>query len=256
MTDFDTNIARFEYLLRRGDDMLVLGHRLSEWCGHGPMLEEDIALTNISLDCIGQARNLLSLAGEIESCGRDEDALAYLRDTTEFRNCLLVEQPNQDFAVTVARQFLVDSYNIYLYQRLAESSDKRLAGIAEKAVKEIRYHLRHASEWMIRLGDGTDESHQRAQSAIDSLWMYTGELFEVDGVDEVLSSEKIAPLPSSLKDEWAKSVENVLKQATLSAPSRDCYMQTGSRLGRHSEHLGFILAEMQILPRSYPNATW
>ena len=226
----------FDYLLRLGDDMLVLGHRLSEWCGHAPILEEDIALANIALDCIGQANALLSLAGKVEGKGRTADDLAYFRDAMDFRNCLLVEQPNGDFAFTIARQFLFDAYSFHLYQALQEGRHLELAALAIKAVKEVRYHLRHSSEWTRRLGDGTEESHRRMQNAFEELWPFTDELLVTD---------------ENVKPAWDKTVDEVLTSATLVRPKTN-----GFRSCRHTEHLGRMLAEMQSLARSLPGAQW
>ena len=255
---FDPQVqdALFEYLLRLGDDALILGHRLSEWCGHGPMLEEDIALANIALDCVGQAHALLTLAGEVEGKGRTEDDLAYLRDTIAFRNVQLAELPRGDFGFTIARQFLFSAYAYLLYEGLRESAFAPLAGIAAKAYKEVRYHLRHCSEWFLRLGDGTAESHRRLQTALDDLWMYTGELFESDPILQTLITHGLTPDVPALGPRWKEMVAAIIDQATLTLPDDDQYMATGGRTGRHTEHLGLLLAEMQVLPRSYPNAVW
>jgi ring-1,2-phenylacetyl-CoA epoxidase subunit PaaC len=245
----------FDYTLRLADSALILGHRLSEWIGHAPLLEEDLALGNIALDLIGEARALYAYAGAIEGKGRDEDALAYRRDCGEFRNLLLVEQPNGDFAVTIARQLLYSAFAEPFWRALAGSRDATLAAIAAKAEKEASYHLRHAGEWLIRLGDGTAESHRRAQAALDELWPYVGELFERDAVEEALLSSGIAVDPATLRPEWERTVKEVLAEATLAAPAFG-WMQSGGRSGRHSEHLGHILATMQFLQRAYPGATW
>jgi ring-1,2-phenylacetyl-CoA epoxidase subunit PaaC len=231
----------FDYVLALADDALVLGHRMSEWCGHAPLLEEELALANIGLDLIGQARALYDYAGVIEGKGRDQDALAYRRDASQFRNLLLVEQPNGDFAMTIARQFLYSAYAAPFWRGMAGSNDATLAGIATTVRHEAAYHLRHAGEWLVRLGDGTEESHRRAQEAVDHLWPYTGEMFEGGS----------APL----RVEWDEIVADVLAEATLTRPN-DGWMQTGGRQGRHSEHLGYILAELQFLQRAYPGATW
>ncbi len=246
----------FEYLLRLGDDRLVLGHRLSEWCGHGPILEEDIALANISLDCIGQANLWLELAGETEGRNRSADDLAYFREAIEFRNLMLVELPRGDFAFTMARQFLFDCFSHSLMESLSGSAHSGVAAIAAKCLKEDRYHLRHSREWVLRLGDGTNESRSRLQDAFDRLWMYTGDIFQADGVDERLLSQGIAADLQTLQPEWRRAVGAVLEEATLEAPSQDQYMTSGSRGGVHTEHLGHLLAEMQILTRSYPDAKW
>lgn len=245
----------FEYLLRLSDDRLVLGHRISEWCGHAPILEEDIALANISLDLIGQATLILQLAGETEGKGRDQDALAYLRDAIAYRNALLLELPNGDFAVTTMRLFLFSAFATLVLERLQKSADATLAGIAAKAYKEARYHLRHSGEWVIRLGDGTDESHRRMQDALDGLWRYTGELFETDDLEKRLVAAGLAVDSASLLETWTAQVRDVLTTATLTVPAPAIW-QRGGRSGKHTEHLGHMLAEMQIVARSYPGAKW
>lgn len=253
-----TDIAKdqlFEYLLRLGDSSLILGQRLSEWCGHGPELEEDIALINVALDLIGQARSLLTYAGEVEGRGRDEDALAFLRDGTDYRNLLLVEQPNQDFAYTIARQFLFDAFHLELQRALMGSRDERLAAIAGKSVKEVTYHLRHSSEWLVRLGDGTPLSHDKMQTALDDLWMYSGEMFEMDALETALAEAGVAPDRGALLPAWEARVAAVIEESTLQRPD-DGWMQSGGLRGRHSEHLGHILAEMQHLQRAHPGAEW
>lgn len=254
-TTTGSGLPLLDYTLRLADNALVLGHRLSEWCGKAPMLEEEMALANMGLDLIGQARSLYAYAGEVEGKGRDEDALAYRRDAGEFRNLLLVEQPNGDFAVTMARQFLYAAFAWPFYRELMASADPTLAAIAAKSEKELAYHLRHAGEWLVRLGDGTEESHRRAQDALDELWMYTGEMFEVDQVERALIERGIAVDPAKLRPEWDETVGRVLAEATLTRP-RDGWMQTGGRSGRHSEYLGYILAELQFLQRAYPDARW
>ncbi len=253
-----TDIAKdqlFEYLLRLGDSSLILGQRLSEWCGHGPELEEDIALINVALDLIGQARSLLTYAGEVEGRGRDEDQLAFLRDGTDYRNLLLVEQPNQDFAYTIARQFLFDAFHLELQRALMDSRDERLAAIAGKSVKEVTYHLRHSSEWLVRLGDGTPFSHDKMQTALDDLWMYSGEMFEMDALETALAEAGVVPDRGALRPAWEARVSAVIEEATLQRPD-DGWMQSGGLRGRHSEHLGHILAEMQHLQRAHPGAEW
>ena len=253
-----TDIAKdqlFEYLLRLGDSSLILGQRLSEWCGHGPELEEDIALINIALDLIGQARSLLTYAGEVEGRGRDEDRLAFLRDGTDYRNLLLVEQPNQDFAYTIARQFLFDAFHLEQQRALMGSRDETLAAIAGKSVKEVTYHLRHSSEWLVRLGDGTPLSHEKMQTALDDLWMYSGEMFEMDALEAALVESGVAPDRAALRPAWEARVAAVIEEATLQRPD-DGWMQSGGLRGRHSEHLGHILAEMQHLQRAHPGAQW
>lgn len=247
--------ALFEYVLRLGDDSLILGHRLSEWCGHGPILEEDIALTNFALDHIGQATSFLKYAGEVEGKGRDEDDLAYLRFDKDYRNALLVEQPNGDFGMTMMRQFLFDAFRLALYEKLVHAKDEQLAAIAAKSLKETKYHFKHSSEWIIRLGDGTEESHQRVQNALDSLWRYTGELFFQDEVDQELMREGQIPSMEGLHEEWLKKVKMVFDEATLKIPTNNWQFE-GGRKGMHSEHLGYILAEMQYLQRAYPGAKW
>lgn len=245
----------FEYLVRLGDDRLVLGHRMSEWCGHGPILEEDIAMSNIALDLIGHASSLLALAGEVEGHGRTEDTLAYFRDGTAFRNGLLVEQPNGDFAVTLVRQFLFDAYSVLLWDQLAKCGHAGLAAIAAKSLKEDSYHLRHSSEWVVRLGDGTDESQARAQQALNQLWRYTGELFARDGVDDAVASHGIVVDHDALRSLWDGLVNDVLTRATLTRPT-DSGMRRGGRSGRHTEHLGHLLATMQSVARAHPGARW
>ena len=239
--------------LRRADDALVLGHRLSEWCGHAPVLEEDIALANLALDLIGQARALYALAAEVENGGHDEDQFAYLRRERDYRNLLLLEQPNGDFAVTIARQFLYSAFVDPWWRATAASSEPRLAAIAAKAEKESAYHLRHSAEWLIRLGDGTEESQRRAQAALELLWPYTGEMFEPE--DAALVAAGVCTDPPALRDAWNATVEKIIAQATLRRP-RDGWMQSGGRAGRHSEHLGHLLAELQYLQRAHPGATW
>lgn len=247
----------FEYCLKLGDNALVLGHRLSEWCGHGPILEEDIAMTNIALDLVGQARAFLTYAGEVEGKGRTEDDLAYHRDVMLFRNHMLAEQPNTDFAYTMMRQLLQSTYSYLLYKKLIGSKDKTLAAIAEKSLKEVTYHLRHAGEWTLRMGDGTDESNERAQNALNDLWMYTGELFINSDFEEELIKENIAVDNAIMEAEWHKMISDLLKRSKLNLPdSSNVKMIIGSNKGRHTEHLGHLLADMQFLPRAYPNAKW
>ncbi len=245
----------FQYLLGLGDDRLIQGHRLSEWCGHAPILEEDIALANIALDCLGQASALLGLAGDIEGKGRTADDLAYFREGIDFRNCLLVEQPKGDFAFTIARQFLFDVNAFDLYRELSTSAFKPLAGIAGKAFKETCYHLRHSRQWMLRLGDGTEQSRRRLQAAVDEIWRFTGELFLAEASEQALTEVGIAPDRSRLEGPWRKFVERVFEEANLKIPAPR-HMVTGGRVGRHTEHLGHLLAEMQIVARSFPEAAW
>lgn len=241
--------------LHLGDNALILGHRLSEWCGHGPVLEQDIAMTNVSLDLIGQARMYLSYAASLMADGSDEDSLAYRRDVLDFKNALLVELPNGDFADTIVRQFYFDQWNYRLLKAMCESSDTTLREIAQKAIKEATYHQRWSAEWVVRLGDGTDESHERIQRAIDDAWMYTGELFEPSVSDTAMIAEGVLPDISALKQSWMDEVKAVLEDATLNMPTEE-WMQSGGKTGFHTEHLGYILAEMQFLPRAYPDATW
>jgi ring-1,2-phenylacetyl-CoA epoxidase subunit PaaC len=261
-----------DYTLHLADDVLILAQRNSEWCGHGPVLEQDIAITNISLDLIGQARNFYQYAAllinesknkdgsKVSPTGRDldgasENTLAYLRAEREFKNCLLVEQPNGDWAKTILRQFLFSAYQFYLYQELQKTKDKQLAAIAEKSLKEVIYHLRWSSEWVIRLGDGTEESHQRILNAIDQLWMHTGELFTVTGYESWVTDEGIGVDTTLLKSQWEKKVGEIFTEATLPYPD-NVFMQTGGKEGRHSEYLGYILAELQFMQRAYPGCEW
>lgn len=243
------------YLLRLGDNALVLAQRLSEWCGKGPAFEEDMALTNTALDLIGQARMWLSYAGEVEGRGRDEDALAFRRDAHEFTNLLLVEQPNGDYANTLVRQFFFDVWHHLVLDALMRSADDRIADIASKAIKEVAYHLRRSSDLVVRLGDGSAESRRRMQAAVDELWMYTGEMFNVDETEELLAAQGLACDPTTLKDAWLAMVREVFAEATLALPAGE-WMQKGGKQGRHGEHLGLLLAEMQFLQRAYPGATW
>jgi ring-1,2-phenylacetyl-CoA epoxidase subunit PaaC len=248
--------AKIEYLLRLGDNALVLSQRLSELCGKGPALEEDMALTNVALDLLGQARLWLAYAGELEGRGRDEDALAYLRDAHDFRNVLLVEQPNGNYAHTLVRQFFFDTWHYFLVGALAASADPRIADIAGKSLKEITYHLRRSGDLIVRLGDGTALSHEYTQAAVDELWMYTGEVFRYDDVDERMVAAGIAPPAAGLRGQWLAHVADILAEATLAMPAPDAWMQKGGKTGRHTEHLGYLLAEMQFLQRAYPGARW
>jgi ring-1,2-phenylacetyl-CoA epoxidase subunit PaaC len=248
-------VSKFDYVLRLADTNLVLAQRLSEWIGHAPVLEEELGLANISLDLLGQARYLLSYAGELEAKSRDEDALAFLRVEAEFRNAQLAEQPNGDFACTIVRQLLVDAYQVELYERLQRSVDTRLAGIAAMALREARYHLRYSSGWLIRLGDGTAESHDRAQTALNLLWPYTRELFDADEIDLEMQTIGVAPSLSDLQTAWTQSTMETIGKATLQRPSEAAYFPYGKR-GQHSEHLGHMLTTMQYLQRTYPGARW
>ena len=242
------------FTLRRADDALILGHRLSEWCGHAPTPEEDIALANMGLDLLGQARSLFAYAAEAEGAGHDEDQFAYLRDPPQYRNLLLLEQPNGDFARTILRQFLYAAFIDPWWRAMTRSTDATLAAIAAKAEKETAYHLRHAAEWVIRLGDGTAESHRRAQDALDLLHPYAGEMFGPEDEASLIAAG-IAPDPAGLRAEWDRTLGDVLAQATLVRPA-GTWSHKGGRTGRHTEHLGFLLAEMQHLPRTHPGATW
>ncbi len=247
--------ALFQLLLRYGDSDLILGHRVSEWCGHAPVLEEDIAMANVALDLIGQTQLWLGLAAEVEGQGRDADKLAYLRDAGDFHNVLLVERPNGDFGHTIMRQFLYDAWHLPTLTGLQGSSDSRVAEIAEKAAKEVAYHLERSTDMVVRLGDSTEESHRRMQAALDDLWPYTGEMFMADAVDEAADAAGVAPLPESAKPAWDAHVDATLAAATLAKPEQE-FMHKGGKQGVHSEHLGYILAEMQFLQRAYPGARW
>ena len=247
--------ALFKYLLRLADNNLILGHRLSELCGHGPMLEEDLASTNIALDMIGQANSFYQYAVKTEDKGRTEDDLAFFRGERDFYNTLLSEQPNKDFAYVMVRQFFTDAFDINLYKALTSSKDETIKGIAQKAIKEITYHLRHSSQWIIRLGDGTEESHIKAQNALNELWRFTEELFDMNEVDELLIKEGVTVDLNSFKSQWQKTVDEVLAQATFKKPENK-WQQHGSRNGKHSEYLGFLLAEMQYMQRTFPGVTW
>ena len=243
------------YLLRLGDNALILAQRLAQWCGKGPMFEEDMALSNTALDLLGQARLWLTYAGEIEGKGRDEDALAFLRDGHEFHNLLLVEQPNGDYAATMVRQFYFDAWHSLLLQGLTRSTEVRVAEIADKALTEVTYHLRRSGDLVVRLGDGTTESHRRMQTAVDDLWAFTGEMFTADAIDELLIARDIAPDVGTLREAWLTHVTEIFHAATLTLPS-GTWMQKGGKQGQHSEHLGYLLAEMQFLQRAYPGAKW
>jgi len=247
--------ALFDYLIHLADNNLIIGHRLSEWCGHSPILEEDMALVNFALDFIGLSRNLYSYASKVEAKGKTEDDYAYLRDVVLFRNALLLEQPNGDFAVTMARQYFYDVFSHLQNQALCGSRDSQIAAMAAKSVKESSYHLRHSSSWILRLGDGTEESNRRLQEAVDDLWMFTGDLFEQTSGDKQLVALGIACDNSLILDEWQKQVSQLLSEAGISKPS-ETFMQRGSREGRHTEHLGFLLAEMQSVQRAYPGNQW
>ena len=249
------NTILFDYVLRLADDQLVLGQRLGEWCGHAPTLEEDLALANIALDLIGQARALYTYAGEVEGMGHDEDQIAFLRLERDYRNALLVEQPNGDFACTIARQFFHAAFMHPFWTAMTGSADETLAGIAGKAVKEVAYHLRHSGEWMIRLGDGTEESRARIEQAVAALWPFTGELFEMDEVARAAVDLGIGVDTAALTESWDRTLDEVFAEATLERPTGGV-MQSGGRDGRHTEHLGHILSEMQYMQRAYPGMSW
>jgi ring-1,2-phenylacetyl-CoA epoxidase subunit PaaC len=252
----DADKAKFEYLLRQGDNALILSQQLSQLCGKGPALEEDMALTNVALDLLGQTRMWLTYAGELEGHGRDEDRLAYLRDSREFRNVLLVEQPNGDYAQTMVRQFLFDTWHYFLMRELLASTDRRIAEIAEKSLKEVTYHLRRSGDLVVRLGDGTAISHAKMQAAVDELWTYAGEMFIYDEIDQAMVEQGVAPAAEGLRAAFLQHVSEVFLEATLALPSPDAYMQRGGKQGRHTERLGYVLAEMQSLQRAYPGAEW
>ncbi|KAA0920349.1 phenylacetate-CoA oxygenase subunit PaaC [Aquicoccus porphyridii] len=256
MATKDHSADLFEFLLRMGDNTLILGHRVSEWCGHAPVLEEDIALANTALDLIGQTQLWLGLAGEVEGQGRSADDLAFLRDAWDFRNVLLVELPNGDFGQTLMRQFLFDAWQELMLDALKGSSDARVAEIAAKAAKEVAYHVERSGDTVIGLGDGTEESHARMQAALDYLYPYVGEMFESDAVDAAMAQAGIAPDPASLRDAYDAKLAAVMGEATLSTPD-DRFTHNGGRTGRmHTEHLGHILTSMQWLQRAYPGASW
>ena len=247
--------ALFQFLLRKADDSLILGHRLSEWCGHGPILEEDIALTNISLDLIGQATELYKYAAEVEGKGRTEDDLAFLRIEKEYKNVLLVEQVNGDFGKTIVRQFFFDHFEHLLYEKLMNSNDERISAIATKTIKEIKYHIRHSSEWTIRLGDGTEESHDRAQASVTDLSRFINELFYQDEVEQILIKEGIIPDVKDFRVEFENNIDKILEEATLKLPEEKWQLD-GGRKGVHSEHLGYLLTELQYMQRTYPGMEW
>jgi len=245
----------FNYLIRRADDSLILGHRLSEWCGHGPILEEDIALTNIALDLIGQATEWFQYAAKVEDKGRNEDDLAFLRLEREYKNVLLVEQTNGDFGKTIVRQFLFDHFQHLLYERLMESPDQHIAAIAAKSIKEVKYHLKHSSEWVIRLGDGTEESHNRVQDSLTDLSRFIDELFYQDEVDDYLIEKGVICDTSLFKEAYKTNIQAVIDEATLQLPDK-LWQLDGGRKGVHSEHLGYLLAELQYMQRTYPGMEW
>jgi ring-1,2-phenylacetyl-CoA epoxidase subunit PaaC len=242
--------AIFQYSLHLADNVLILAQRNAEWCGHGPVLEQDIAITNISLDLIGQGRSLFQYAASLKGGDSTEDSLAYLRPEREYLNCLLVEQPNGDWAQTILRQYLFSTYQYYLYKKLGSFDNENLAAIADKALREVTYHVRWSGEWVIRLGDGTDESKKRLVRALEELWRYSGEMF----MPAAYETELNIPL-SGIQTEWQTHVNGVFEEAGIAAPSQT-FMQSGGKTGRHTEHLGYILTELQYLQRAYPGATW
>ncbi len=249
---------REAFTLHLADNALIMGHRNSEWCGHGPILEQDIAISNIALDLIGQSRNFYQYAAQLFNQSTNqpinlatEDSLAYLRDVRDFKNCLLVEQPNADWAQSILKQFFFSTYQYYLYQQLQNNKDEQLKAIAAKALKEVTYHVRWSSEWVIRLGDGTEESKKRSLKALDELWMFTGELFEPAFYETTMNIDFVL-----LKEGWTKKIRSVFEEATIDIPVENKWHQTGGKIGDHTEHLGFILAEMQFLQRAYPNSEW
>lgn len=246
---------RFNYTIQQADNCLILGQRLGEWCGHGPILEQDIAMTNIALDLIGQARMLYQYAAEIQGEGKTEDDLAYLRDAWDFKNVLLVEQPNGDFAKTILRQFLFDSYNCYFYEEMMQSNDEQLAAIAAKSHKETLYHLKWSSDWVLRLGDGTEESHDRIQSAVDEFWSYSEEIVTASPTDDSAIKDGYGVNLLGLKSKRDQKIKEVLEEATLTIPE-DGYTHLGGKTGTHTEHLGYILADLQFLQRAYPGNEW
>jgi len=250
-----TQEALFNYTLRLGDTSLILAQRLSEWTGHGPFLEEDLALTNIALDIFGRAKNLLEYAAKTEGKGRTEDELAFFRNDREYFNALITEQPNGDYAKTVVRQAFIDCFDLSFYTQLSKSKDETLAGISEKTIKEIAYHKRHSFSWVVRFGNGTEESLARLQKGFEETWAYTGELFEMTNTDEVLLKENISVDLSSLKPLWEKEIFDLLEKSNIKI-TEFTFMQKGSRKGLHTEHLSYILSEMQSIPRMHPNAKW
>lgn len=245
----------FQYCLRMGDTHNVLAHRMGEWCANGHILEEDIAMTNIALDHIGAARAWLTYAGEVEGKGRTEDDLAYFRDERAYFNMLIAELPNGNFADTIARNFMFDVFSVLYYSELQNSSDETIAGIAAKVLKEVKYHYKHSADWVLRLGDGTEESHQKMQDAIDEVWRFTGNMFEMDVVDQTLADAGVGVDASELQATWLNLVQKTIEEATLKLPENN-YMISGSKEGMHTEALGHMLAEMQSLARAYPDAKW
>lgn len=252
----NVNQALFNTVLSLADSTLILSHRLSEWCGHGPIIEQDIAMSNIALDLIGESRNFYDYAAKLEGAGKTEDDYAYFRESKEYKNALICEQPNGDFAYTVVRQFLFDSWHVHFLEALKNSSDKTLAAIAEKSFMEVSYHIKWSSEWMIRLGDGTETSKQKIEAALKNMWAFGGELLEATEDEKILIAAGILPDFEPLKELWMKQVEMILTQATLEVPTTRNTIQTGGKTGRHSEHLSYLLAEMQSVQRAYPGLKW
>lgn len=251
----DATQLKYTYCLRLGDNAWILAHRLSEWCSNGPFLEEDLALTNLALDLIGRAQGFYKYAAELEGKGRTEDDIAYKRNEREYYNYLVTEMPNGNFADTTARQFYISTFEYLYFTTLQKSNDETIAALAAKTLKEVKYHMAHAADWVIRLGDGTDESHEKMQQAINELWMYTGEFFEMDETDKKLLTTGVGIDASTLHDNWLQKVKETLTEAKLELPHAE-YMQTGSKQGIHTEYLGHMLGEMQYLQRAYPDAKW
>ena len=247
--------ALFNYCCRLGDNALILSYRLSEYSSHGPFLEEDLAISNVALDLLGQSESLLKYAGQVEGEGRSEDDLAYRRPEREFKNCLLVEMPNTDFAYITVRQYFFDAYHWHFLNALAQSSDETLAAIAAKSLKEVAYHLQRSRDWVVRLGAGTEESISRMQEAVNNLWMYTGEMFEMDEVDSALIADGIAVDLNPIREQWTADISAVFERTKLSLPDSD-YFASGGKQGVHTEHMGYILAQLQFLPTAYPDAVW
>lgn len=255
MTDFNLKDATKEYAMRLGDDSVVLGHRVSEWCSNGPFLEEDLALQNVALDYVGRARMYFGYVAELADDGSTEDTYPYTRDEREYRNLLINELPRGDFAYTMVRQLFVDVFNKYYLAELVKSKDETLAGVAAKGIKETRYHLRRSEEWILRLGDGTEESHQRTQKAVDALWGYTHELFDVDELEQYLADAGVGVDNAALKEAWLADVSAILQAATLTVPTEEWAVR-GGRVGYHTENLGHMLTEMQFVSRSFPGQEW
>jgi len=254
--DMSENEALYNYCLKLGDSSLIMGHRISEWCGHGPVLEQDIALTNIALDLVGQARMLLSYAGEIEGKERSEDDLAYLRNDRAYRNALLTELPNGDFGQSIIKLFIFDAYQVALFGALKSSSNSRLSAIAEKSIKESKYHLRYSKDWVLRLGDGTSESHSRITAGLTEIWPYYGDLFALAPGEDALSELGIVPKMSNIKNEVDQILKETLGAATIPLPDFNAVFQSGSQQGLHTEYLSYILSEMQAVTREYPGSKW